>query len=81
MKKHRGIKDSDKYITLDISLKFGSLDKMKITSSYPKDNFGRSGQWLITYLGLKAKARTRKYKKSRYAIESVSMKNLSNITR
>ena len=29
--KHRDIKVSDKYITLDISLKFGSLGNMKIT--------------------------------------------------
>ena len=34
--KQRDIKDSDKYITLDISLKFGSLDKMRITSSDKK---------------------------------------------
>ena len=38
VRKHRYIKDSEKYITLDISLKFGSLEKMRITSSYPKDN-------------------------------------------
>ena len=31
--KHRDIKGGDKYVTLDISLKFDSLDKMKITSS------------------------------------------------
>ena len=29
--KHREIKGSYKYVTLDISLKFDSLDKMKIT--------------------------------------------------
>ena len=29
--KHREIKNGEKYITLDISLKFGSLDKMKST--------------------------------------------------
>ena len=31
--KHREIKGSDKYVTLDISLKFDNMDKMKITSS------------------------------------------------
>ena len=36
VRKYRGINDSDKYITLDIPLKFGSLDKTKITSSDPK---------------------------------------------
>ena len=38
VRKHREIKDSEKYITLEIDLYFGSLDKMKITSSKPKDN-------------------------------------------
>ena len=31
VRKHRDIKDSNKYITLDISLKFGILDNMIIT--------------------------------------------------
>ena len=38
VRKHIDIKDSDEYITLDISLEFVSLDKMIITSSEPKDN-------------------------------------------
>ena len=37
VRKHRRIKDGEKYTTSDISLKFVSLDKMKIKSSYPKD--------------------------------------------
>ena len=36
--KYRDIKGSDKYVTLDISLKFDSLEKMKIKSSESKDN-------------------------------------------
>ena len=32
VRKHEDIKGSDKYFTLDISLKFVILDKMKITS-------------------------------------------------
>ena len=36
VRKNRDIKDGEMYITLDISLNFGSLDKMKITSSEPK---------------------------------------------
>ena len=31
--KHKEIRGSDKYITLDISSKFDSMDKVKITSS------------------------------------------------
>ena len=33
VRKHREMKVSDKYVTLDITLKFDSLDKIKITSS------------------------------------------------
>ena len=32
VRKHKEIKSSEKYVTLYISLKFDSLDKMKITS-------------------------------------------------
>ena len=38
VRKHRDIKDSDNYVKLEISLKFISLEKMRITSSEPKDN-------------------------------------------
>ena len=37
VRKHREIKGSDKCVTLDISLKFDILDKMKITSSESKE--------------------------------------------
>ena len=40
VRKHKDIKGIDKYFTLDISLKSGSLDKMIVTSSEPKDNLG-----------------------------------------
>ena len=36
VRKHKEIKGDDKYVTLDISLKFDSLDKMKIISSESK---------------------------------------------
>ena len=35
-RKHKEIKGSDKYVTLDMSLKFDSLEKMIITSSESK---------------------------------------------
>ena len=81
VRNHRNIKGSDKYVTLNISLKFGSLDKMRITSSDPKDNSVRSVKGFITSLGLKAKAGPKKHKKSRYAIKNVSVKDLSKIIR
>ena len=81
VRKHKEIKRSDKYITLDISLKFDTLDKMKITSSESKGKLERPGKGLITSLGFKAKVRPQKYKKSRYAIKNVSKKDLSKIIR
>ena len=44
VRKHKDIKGSDKYFTLDISLKFDSLDKMKITSSESKVKLERLGE-------------------------------------
>ena len=41
VRKHREIKGGDKYASLDISLKFDSLDKKRIISSESKDNFGK----------------------------------------
>ena len=61
VRKHKEIKGSDKYVTLDISSKFGSLDKMKITFSESKGKLERSGKWLITSLVFKAKVRPQKY--------------------
>ena len=36
VRKHKEIKGSDKYVTLEISSKFDTLDKKKITSSESK---------------------------------------------
>ena len=63
VRKHKDIKGSDKYVTLDISSKFDSLDKMKITSSESKGKLEISEKGLITSLGLKAKARFAKIQK------------------
>ena len=40
VRKHIEIKGSDNYVTLDILLKFDSMEKMRITSSESKYNFG-----------------------------------------
>ena len=53
VRKHIDIKNSDKYITLDILWKFGSLDKTKITYLDPKYYLGRSGNGLIASLDIK----------------------------
>ena len=60
VRKHREINVSDKYFTLDISLKFDSLYNMKITSSESKEKLERSGKEFITSLVFKAKLRPHK---------------------
>ena len=66
VRKHRGIKGGDKYVTLDILLKFDSLYKIRIISAEPKDNLGILGKGLINSSGLREKARPNKYKKAKY---------------
>ena len=61
--KHRDIKDGEKYITFVIYLYFGSLYKIKITSSEPKYYLGGSGKWLITSLGINTNVRSKKEKR------------------
>ena len=74
IRKHREINNGEKYIALDISLKFGILEKMKITYSYPKDYMGRSGTGLIASMGLKTILRSKKKEKARYTITNVNIK-------
>ena len=56
------IKDGDKYIILDIYFDFGSLDKMKITSSEPKDYLGIPEKGVINSMGIKTIRRSKKKK-------------------
>ena len=79
VRKHKDIKGSDKYVTLDISAKFDSLNKMKTTSSESKEKLERLGKGLVTALDLKTKVRSQRYKKERYAIGNFIEKDLSNI--
>ena len=39
IRKHKEIKGSDKYVTLEILLKFDNLDKINITYSESKENW------------------------------------------
>ena len=79
IRKHRVIKGSDKYVTLNILLKFDSLKKMIIKSSESNDKLGISVKGLITPLCIKAKTSPNKYKNTRYAIVNVSKKDISNL--
>ena len=65
VRKHKEIKGSYKYITLEISSKFDSLDKMKTTSSESKGKLERSGKGLVTSMGFKTKVRFTKVQKGR----------------
>ena len=60
VRKHKEIKGSDKYVTLDISSKFDSLEKMKTISSESKVKLERSGKGLVNSLGIKNKIRSQK---------------------
>ena len=61
-RKDKEIKGSNKYVILDISSKFDSLDKMKTTSSESKGNLERSGKGLVNSLGFKTKAKSQNFK-------------------
>ena len=78
-RKHKKIKGSDKIVTLDISAKFDSQNKMETTSSESKEKLERSEKGLVTALDFKAKVRSPEYKKARYAIGNVSEKYFSKI--
>ena len=65
------------YGILNISEKFDDLNKMENTSPESKVELEIPGKGLVTSLALKTKAKLKKYKKARYAIENVSMKYLS----
>ena len=79
VRKHKEIKGSDKIVTLDISLKFDSLNNMDTPSSESKERLEISGKGLVTALDFNTKVRSSKYKKARYAIENVIEKDLSKI--
>ena len=79
VRKHKQIKGSDKYVTLDISLNFDKLEKMKIKYLESKGKLGRSGKELVTALAFKTKVGWQKYKKVRYAIRNISKKDLQKI--
>ena len=61
VRKHKEIKGSDKCVTLNISKKFDSLNKMETTSSQSIVEFGRSGKGLVTALSINTKATSYKY--------------------
>ena len=79
VRKYKEIKGSDKIVTLNVSTKFDSLNKMKITSSESKGKLGKSVKGLVTALDFKTKVRSQKYKKGRYAIGNFIKEDLSKI--
>ena len=63
VRKHKAIKGSDKIVTLNVSEKFDSLNKMETTSSDSKVKLGISGKGLVTALALKTKVRSKNTKR------------------
>ena len=60
-------------------LKFVSMDKIRTTFSDTKDNLVISGKGLINSFGINYKEGPKKYKKARYAIVNLIMKDISKI--
>ena len=79
VRKHGKLKYGEKYITLDVSLNFDSLDKMKITSSETKECLGILGKCFIAYLDINTIRRSNKNKKARCAINNLRLKYSYNI--
>ena len=65
VKKHKEIKGSDKIVTVNVSAKIDSLNKMKTTSSESKGKLGRPGKGLVTNLDFNTKVRSAKIKKGK----------------
>ena len=65
VRKHKEIKGSDKNVTLNVSAKFDSPNKMETTSSESKVKLGRSGKGLVTALALKTKVKSQKIQKGK----------------
>ena len=65
VRKHKEIKGSDNIVTLNVSAKFDSLNKMETTSSESKGGLGRSGKGLVTALDFKTKVRFAKIQKGK----------------
>ena len=79
VRKYKEIEGRNKIVTLNISAKFDSLNKMENTSSESKEKLEISGKGLVTALDFNTKVRSSRYKKARYAIGNVSEKDLSKI--
>ena len=63
VRKHKEIKGSDKIVTLNVSAKFDSLNKIETTSSESKVKMDGSGKGLGTSLALNTKARSKNIKR------------------
>ena len=71
VRKHREIKNGDKYIILDIYHKIDCLEKREFTSSEPKYYMGQPFNGVDTYQTLRTISRTNKKYKASTAIIKV----------
>ena len=65
VRKHKEIKSSNKYATLDISSKFDSLDKIKITSSELEGKFGKIRKGVDYLSGFQDQSKVKKIQKGK----------------
>ena len=80
VRKHKEIKGSDKLVTLTISEKFDSPNKMKTHIFRVKKKIGNIKKGVGNHSGSQDQSKVAKIqKKSRYAIGNVSEKDLSEI--
>ena len=61
--KHRDIKGSDKYVILYILLKFGSMERIKITFSERKDNLGIARKGIDYLSGSQGQSKAKEHTK------------------
>ena len=69
VRKHKEIKGSDKIVTLNVSSKFDSLNKMETTSSESKVELEGSEKGLVTALDIKNTARLKNTKRQGMPLE------------
>ena len=63
VRKHKEIKSSDKIVTLNVSAKFDSLNKMETTSSESKGKLRRSGKGFGNRSGSQDQSKVEKIQK------------------
>ena len=81
VRKHKEIRDSDNIITLEISTKFDSLDKIETTYSESKEKLERSGKEVGNRFGFQDQRKVTKILKGKVCHRKWSEKDIYRIIR